>query len=667
MRAATVRATCHGSSSDAGAGSDAPVVALVGAPNVGKSTLFNALTGARVTVGNWPGTTVAVSRGTWRAGRELTLIDFPGAYSLDPLSPDEALSRDLVVDAPHCERPEVTVAVVDASQLARGLYLVTQLREHDLRVVVALTMGDVATSRGITVDPALLAQELGAPVVAVDPRRQRGLDELARVVVDSAARDVPSPRLLAPHPSAPHPLSPHQFREGPTASQGVEDDALAREDERFATIDRAVTASITRDPSAARTLSDRVDRWVTAPVAGPLIFMGVMWLVFQVTTTVAAPLQAALGSVVSGPLTSTLRSAFGSVGLGGSWAEGLVVDGLVAGVGMVLTFAPLMALMFVLLALLEDSGYLARAAVVTDRLMRSIGLPGRAFLPLVVGFGCNVPAISATRILPTARERLLTSLLIPFTSCSARLTVYTLVTSVFFGPWAGTVVFVMYLVSIGFVIGVGALLRTTLWRTFGADPLLMDLPAFHRPTLRLIAAVAWQRLSGFLRTASGIIVAAVTVVWLLQSIPAVGGVGFGEAPVADSVYGRLAQAVAPIFGPAGFATWQTVSALVVGFVAKEAVISSWAQTYAVADPASGAAGALGDQIVHAFNASSGGHPLPAVLAFLVFLLAYTPCVATLAAQRREIGVRWTAFGVGLQLVVAWIAAVVVFQVGRWWW
>lgn len=335
---------------------------------------------------------------------------------------------------------------------------------------------------------------------------------------------------------------------------------------------------------------------------------------------------------------------------------------------MVLTFVPLMALMFVLLALLEDSGYLARAAVVTDRLMRAIGLPGKAFLPLVVGFGCNVPAISATRILGDSRQRLLTVLLVPFTSCTARLTVFVLLGTVFFGQWAGTVVFAMYVASILLVVGVGLLLRRTLWRTMGAEPLVIDLPPYQLPTLRLTATVAWSRLAGFLRTASGIIVITVCAVWLLQSVPAHGNAAFGEVEVENSVYGVAAQAITPAFAPAGFAQWQTTSALVVGFVAKEAVISSRAQTYALDEPEEGGdPGSLGQRILADFTESSGGHPIPAALAFMVFLMAYTPCVATLAAQWREIGGRWTLFGIALQLAVAWGLAVLVFQVGSLWW
>ncbi|MFT3862259.1 ferrous iron transport protein B [Micropruina sp.] len=633
--------TCHCAVANTSAGAGAPVVALIGAPNSGKSTLFNALTGARITVGNWPGTTVEVSRGAW-SGR--TLLDLPGAYSLDPLSPDEELTRDLLIADPD-DRPDLVIVLADAAHLARSLYLVSQVRENRQRVIVALTMLDVAARHGIAIDAVALSASLGCPVLALDPRRRAGLPQLDAAV--AAALGEPEPRRRRHDCCA---------------------DELAKADERFTWVADAVQAGSDDSGQERQTLSDRIDRVATARVLGPLLFLGVMWLVFQITTTVAAPMQDFFDSLFSGPVTDAALAGFTAVGLQGSWVEGLVVNGLIAGVGMVLTFVPLMALMFVLLAILEDSGYLARAAVVTDRLMRAIGLPGKAFLPLVVGFGCNVPAISATRILSDSRQRLLTALLVPFTSCTARLTVFVLLGTVFFGQWAGTVVFAMYVASILLVVGVGLLLRRTLWRAMGAEPLVIDLPPYQLPTLRLTASVAWTRLAGFLRTASGIIVVTVCAVWLLQSVPAHGTAAFGEVAVEDSVYGAAAQAITPVFAPAGFAQWQTTSALVVGFVAKEAVISSWAQTYALEEPEEGAdPGSLGERIMADFTESSGGHPIPAALAFMIFLLAYTPCVATLAAQWREIGGRWTVFGIAIQLAAAWGLAVLVFQVGSLWW
>lgn len=636
---------CHAAPSGPLAATGSPRVLLVGAPNVGKSTLFNALTGARVEVGNYPGTTVEVARGRWRDGdREFDLLDLPGAYSLDPVSPDEEVARDLLLAAE--ERPACVVIAADASRLSRSLYLVVQLANLNIPTVVALTMNDIAERRGLRIDPHALSQQIHAPVVIIDPRRRRGLDELSAAVADVVRRSAVTPATPLPAIAA--------------------SDDVATADGVFTRISAAIQAAVTSPETPRRTWSDRIDRVALAPILGPLLFLLVMWAVFQATTTIAGPLQDLLDGFFTGPVTDGAIAVLSAIGLGSTWVEGLVVNGLIAGVGMLLTFVPLMAIMFTLLALLEDSGYMARAAVVTDRAMRAIGLPGRAFLPLIVGFGCNVPAIAATRVLPNARHRILTALLVPFTSCTARLTVYVLVAQIFFPGWAGTVVFAMYVISIAFVIVVGLALRKTLWRTMGSEPLILDLPPYQRPTARLTAAVAWVRVLGFLRTAGGIIVATVIAVWFLQSIPAPGTVGgsFGDVEVQDSVYASTAQVITPAFGPTGFAEWETTSALIVGFIAKEAVVSSWAQTYAVAEPESpDTVGDLGVAIRASFERSSGGHVDAAVWAFLVFLLAYTPCVATLAAQRREIGMRWTWFGVALQLSVAWIAAVLIFQIG----
>lgn len=378
--AAAPSCRCEGATVVAG-NPDAPVVALVGAPNAGKSTLFNALTGARVKMGNWPGTSVEVARGVWRAGEtEYAVLDLPGTYSLDPLSPDEELTRELLLGHPADERPDVVLVAVDAASIARGLYLAAQVAEYPLRCIVVLTKSDVAAAHGAEYDATELSARLGIPVVEADPRRK----EIAglREAVD---------KQLAHRPAA--------------AREAEGADELERADARFAWVDRAVAAATVRNEPRA-TLTDTVDRFALHPVAGPVLFLAAMWAVFQITTTVAAPLQDALDAFFTGPVTGVAEAILPDV----AWLRGLVINGIIGGVGMVLTFVPLMALMFLCLAVLEDSGYMARAAVVADRLMRGIGLPGKAFIPLIVGFGCNVPAIAATRVLGDPRQRRMTAL-----------------------------------------------------------------------------------------------------------------------------------------------------------------------------------------------------------------------------------------------------------------
>jgi ferrous iron transport protein B len=662
-------------------------VALIGNPNVGKSTLFNAMTGARQHVGNWPGKTASVAFGVWRTpAGPVELVDLPGTYSLVPDSPDEALVGELLVDG-GADRPDLVVAVLDAANLARNLYLLAQLMDTGVPVIAALTMLDVAGGRQVTVDPVALAAAVGVRVVEVGPRTGRGIDHLADAVSEVLADPVaPVPaglgepiesmlgELAAGLTAAGRSVATRWIALGrltaadpadPADLDDLDDLETVVAERRYAWVHEVIGVAVHRPAGVRLTASDRVDQVLTSRWVGLPLFLMVMWVVFVATTRLAAPFQDGLSWLLEGPVHDAAAWLLAWGGLDGTWFAGLVLDGLVSGVGQLLTFAPLMTIMFVLLTVLEDSGYMARAAFVAEHFLRVIGLPGRAFLPLIVGFGCNVPAVSGTRILADARHRLMTSLLVPFASCSARLTVYVLLSNIFFGTHAGTVVFAMYVLSVVLMVLAGLVLRLVVFRSRGRDALVLELPPYRLPTLRVVVNQTWQKLAGFLRTASGIIVATVAVVWLLAAIP-LGGGSFGAVEDGDSLYAGISRSLSVVFEPAGFGDGAAVGALVTGFVAKEAVVSTFAETYHTADPATG--GAAGDDLAahlrETFERSSGGHPGPAVLAFLVFLLAYTPCMATIAAQRHEIGGRWTLVGILVQCVVAWSMATLVFQIGR---
>lgn len=619
---------------------DAPLVVLVGNPNVGKSTLFNVLTGGRQRVVNAAGTTVELQTGVWRpaGGAPVRLVDLPGAYSLVARSPDEQVAADVVAGASDVGVPDVALVVVEAGALSRSLYLLGQVARQGRRVVVALTMRDVARARGVDVDADALAARLGVAVAPVHPRSGDGVDALQRALV-ATLDDPASGRLVLP--------------------AGDPDDV----ESLFAWVDDVVRAVGGHAPADVRTWSDRLDRVLLHPVLGVPVLLAVVWALFQLATAAAAPLMEAVDRFVNGPPADALTAASAAVGAP-TWLEGLLVDGVLAGVGTVAAFVPLMALMFVAVAVLEDCGYLARAAFVADRAMRAIGLDGRAMLPFVVGFGCNLPALAATRTLPHARRRLLVGMLVPWTTCPARLTVYVLLASVFFPAHAGTAIFLMYVASIALVVLGGLALRATLFRDLVREPLVIALPAYQRPRLRALAASTWARVRSFLTRAGQVVVVTLTVVWAALAVPVAGGHALGDVPVADSLYGRAAQAVAPVLAPAGFGDWHVASALVTGFVAKEVVVGALAQAYAVDEPADPAAsGDLGDRLRATFAESSGGHAAAAAAAFMVFVLAYTPCLATVAEQWRLFGARWTLGCVGTQLVVAWLLAVAVLRVG----
>jgi ferrous iron transport protein B len=477
-------------------------------------------------------------------------------------------------------------------------------------------------------------------------------------------------------------------------------------DQRYRFVHQLVERVLTRPDAPAATFSDRVDRVVTHKWLGIPIFLVLMWVVFKITADASAPFLDWVDGVISGPLTSWVTVLLGALGLGGTWVESLAVDGIIAGVGGVLVFVPVLMSLYLALALLEDSGYMARAAFVMDRLMRMLGLHGKSFLPMIVGFGCNVPAIYATRTLESEKDRILTGLLVPFMSCSARLPVYILLAAVFFPAYAGLAVFSMYLLGIVVAIILGIILKQTLFRGKEQVPFIMEMPPYRLPTLKGIWFHMWERTSAFVRKAWTIIMATSVVVWLLIAIPTDGSGRFAATDIDQSVFARVSGAVSPIFAPLGFDSWESSGALVTGFVAKEVVISTMGQIYGLeaaeeaAEPTTFVAdlGMIAGSFVGAtvdtlksiplivginlfgeeaeeeptalmgaiqvgFEESSGGHGALAALAFMVFVLLYTPCMVAVAAARQEFGNIWMWVSVIGQFVLAWLVALLVFQGG----
>ena len=648
-------------------------VVFVGNPNVGKSSMFNALLGARTRTMNAPGTTVSITCGQYHYEKPKTagnaqnwqFVDTPGTYSLAPMSPDEQVAVNALTGMSGMPVPDLAVVVLDATALSRSLYLLSMVVELGLPTVVALTMNDLAVRNGCGVDAERLSHLLdGMPVVAIDGRTGNGGKALAGAIAASF-EGTPVPHGLTALPTA---TADADMKTADGLSVWAESRADARLD---------WTAGILRglDMHAVDhvTLSDRIDRVLLHPVIGVLVFLAVLFVVFQATTTLASPMQDWIDVTFRGWCTDGLDLLLGLFGpsVSGGWLRSLLVDGLLDGVVTVLTFIPVMGIMFLLLSILEDSGYMARAAFVMDRAMRALGLDGRAFLPIIVGFGCNLPALAATRTLSDSRQRVLTGMLVPFAACSARLSVFLVLAHAFFPKYAGLVVFLMYVASVMVILLVGMLLRHTMFRGLEPEPLMLALPAYQCPRALQLARSVLLRLWGFIRGASVIIISMITALWLLQGIPVTANAGgFAHVDdVHDSAYGVLADAVAPVFAPAGFDDWHASAALITGFVAKEVVVGSMSQSYHADEPDDAASqqageGTLGQKLRASFDQSSHGHGKAAAIAFLLFTLAYTPCLATVAEMRRQFGTKVAARSVLLSLAVAYVIAIIAFQTLR---
>ena len=665
----------HGNARNDGIGNDEMTrrVVFVGNPNVGKSSMFNALLGARTRTMNAPGTTVSITCGQYHYEKPKTagnaqnwqFVDTPGTYSLAPMSPDEQVAVNALTGMSGMPVPDLAVVVLDATALSRSLYLLSMVVELGLPTVVALTMNDLAVRNGCGVDAERLSHLLdGMPVVAIDGRTGDGGKALADAIAASF-EGTPVPHGLTALPTA---TADADMK----TADGLSVWAESRADARLDWI-AGILRGLDMHAVDHVTLSDRIDRVLLHPVIGVLVFLAVLFVVFQATTTLASPMQDWIDVTFRGWCTDGLDLLLGLFGpsVSGGWLRSLLVDGLLDGVVTVLTFIPVMGIMFLLLSILEDSGYMARAAFVMDRAMRALGLDGRAFLPIIVGFGCNLPALAATRTLSDSRQRVLTGMLVPFAACSARLSVFLVLAHAFFPKYAGLVVFLMYVASVMVILLVGVLLRHTMFRGLEPEPLMLALPAYQCPRALQLARSVLLRLWGFIRGASVVIISMITALWLLQGIPVTANAGgFAHVDdVHDSAYGVLADAVAPVFAPAGFDDWHASAALITGFVAKEVVVGSMSQSYHADEPDDATSqqageGTLGQKLRASFDQSSHGHGKAAAIAFLLFALAYTPCLATVAEMRRQFGTKVAARSVLLSLAVAYVIAIIAFQTLR---
>jgi ferrous iron transport protein B len=714
-------------------GDGRPVVALAGNPNAGKSTVFNTLTGARQHVGNWPGKTVDIKSGTARwNGSAVTLVDLPGTYSLSAHSVEEVIARDFILQ----EHPDVTIVVADATNLERNLYLVVQILELGGPVALALNMMDRAEAEGIIIDVDLLQRLLGVPVVPTVGTRRKGLEELLRQATTDAQAQPKvvdygyemEQEILHLEPEVTHLLQPAapryttlkllegdqlldqalgstpeaealRQRAGEAAArvQAIygDDVELLIADRRYGYAHGLAHQVIKRSRGQQRSLTDRIDDVVASRLLGLPIFLALMALVFTLTAEVSAPYVDWVDATVNGVFANWVTAGLASL-QAPAWVVSLVVDGALAGVGGVLVFLPVLLILYFCLAVLEDSGYMARAAFVMDRLMHLLGLHGKSFIPLIVGFGCNVPGILATRTLENRRDRILTGLLVPLMSCAARLPVYVIFAAAFFPRHTGAVIFLLYLLGIGLAVLSGLLFRRTLFANTGDSLFVLELPPYRMPTLRGLTTHMWRHSEEFVRKATTLILAASVIVWLLLNLP------LGVQDTAQSLFGQVSSAFAPIFTPLGFGNWQATGSLATGLVAKEVVVSSMSVIYLggteapqpvpvdlAADLRAIVVG-FGEAAVDSVRVAlsiipgvdlTGGQPVQAdtrlgqelqahftavsAAAFLVFVLLYAPCVATLGALKSEFGWQWMVFSFVYLLVLAWVAAFLTYQVGTW--
>lgn len=664
------------------------IIALLGNPNSGKTTLFNQLTGSKQHVGNFPGVTVEKKEGAIRGQRNLTLVDLPGIYSLSPYTAEEVVTRDFLL----AEKPEAVINIVDATNIERNLYLTLQLMEVGVPVVVALNMMDEVRANGDSIDVQKLSRNLGIPIVPISAAKNEGCDELVQRTIE-VAHQKERPRGLdlcqgevhrAVHSIAhiieeelkatglparyaatkvvegdPITLSKLNLSE---SQQGIvqkivtemehnlgTDREAALADMRYDFIAKACKDAVKKNGNSREMQrSIRIDNVLTNKYLGIPIFLAVMLLVFYLTfNVIGQPLSDLLSTGIDW-VTGLLDRALTNTGINEA-VHSLLIDGVCMGVGSVLSFLPTIVTLFFFLSILEDSGYMARVAFVMDKLLRKIGLSGRSFVPMLIGFGCSVPAIMATRTLASQRDRRMTILLTPFMSCSAKLPIYATFTAAFFPDKAPLVLILLY--AGGMVVGIlyGLLLKSTLFRG-NPVPFVMELPAYRMPSAKSVLIHMWEKAKDFLVKAFTIIFVASIVIWVLQSFDS------RLMMVEDgsrSMLAGIGRFIAPIFKPLGFGEWIPATALLTGLSAKEAVVSTLAVLTNVSDVS-----LLPSVLADTFT------PLAAA-SFLTFTLLYMPCFAAVAAVKRELGgAKYAVAAMAAQCAVAWIIACLVYQIGR---
>ncbi len=659
------------------------VVALVGNPNSGKTTVFNELTGAHQHVGNWPGVTVERKEGIARKNNHtFRVVDLPGIYSLSAYSQEEVVARNFLLN----ERVDAIVNIVDASNLERNLYLTTEVLELGIPTAVALNMIDVAESMGQKLDIKNFASLLGAPVIPAVAAKGEGMDEILDSIIEIISTGSQARRSARHTPEVEIEVSMLMQRlqmdegsSGPMrwllirAMEGDSDArlrlsqctpdpelALKRVDETRRHLEQGfggdmesviangrygfiggllreiVVRKATEDKIAA---SDRIDNFLLHRWLGIPIFLALMWLTFELTFVVGGFFQNYIEAGIS-----TLGTWTSSVLPPGPLAS-LIVDGVIAGVGGVIVFVPNIAIIFLVISLLEDSGYMARAAFLMDRSMHLVGLHGKSFIPLLMGFGCNVPAVMATRTLESREDRLLTILINPLMSCTARLPIYILFTGIFFSSNGAMVIFSIYALGVLLAVASGKLFRRVFFRK-AASPFVMELPPYRMPTLRGTLLHVWERTALFLSKAGTVILAASVVIWTLGSLP--WGVEFASE---NSIVGHMGKVMEPLVRPLGL-DWRAAVSLVFGIGAKEIVVSTLGVLYGGGHP-----GGLNGALMESFT------PVTAY-AFMIVSLIYIPCIATIAAIRRETNsLKWTSFAVTYSLVLAYLMGLGVYRLG----